>query len=54
MSFSLTYVAVLVLAAMGVENAEAVVDAILTIAVAVMALYGRYRAGGISVFGWRV
>lgn len=53
MPFSLTYVAVLMLAAMGVENAEAVVDAVLTIAVAVAALYGRHRAGQLTWFGWR-
>lgn len=54
MQYSLTYVAVLMLAFLGVENAEQVVEAILIIVSAAMALYGRYRAGGISAFGFRL
>lgn len=44
MPYSLTYLAVAVLAYLGVDNAQEVVDAILVVAVAAIALYGRYRA----------
>lgn len=54
MPFSLTYIAVVILAALGVENAQEVVDAALIIIVAVVALYGRYRAGGINLFGYKM
>jgi len=53
MPFSLTYVGVLVLTYLGVDNAETVVNAILVVAVAVVTLYGRYRAGGIFPSGFR-
>jgi len=53
MPFSLTYVGVAVLTYLGVDNAETVVNAILVVAVAVVTLYGRYRAGGISPSGFR-
>lgn len=53
MPFSLTYIAVALLAYLGVENAEEVVDAIIVLVIAVGAFYGRYRASGITWFGWR-
>ena len=52
-NISLTYFAVIVLAALGVENAEQVADAGVIIIVALVALYGRYRAGGLRWFGIR-
>ena len=54
MPISLTYIAVAILAALGVENAQEVVDAGLIIVVALVALYGRYRAGGINLFGYKM
>ncbi len=53
MPISITYLAVLALAWLGVENAQEVVDAALIIGFAVMGLIGRYRAGGINLFGLR-
>lgn len=53
MNYSLTYVAVALLAALGVENADSVVNAIAVVVTAVVALYGRYRAGGIKLSGFR-
>ena len=41
---SLTYIAVLVLAALGVDNAPEVAEAVTIVVLAVIALYGRYRA----------
>lgn len=54
MPISLTYIAVAILAALGVENAQEVVDAALIIIVAVVALYGRYRAKGVTWFGYKM
>lgn len=51
MPISLTYIAVAILAALGVENAQEIVDAALIIIVALVALYGRYRASGITWYG---
>lgn len=53
MPISLTYVAVALLTFLGVENAETVVNAALVVITALIALYGRYRAGGINLFGLR-
>ena len=53
MPFSLTYIAVAALAALGVDNAEEVVDAFIVIAVAGIALYGRVRLGDLTWFGKR-
>lgn len=51
MNYSLTYIAIAALTALGVENAETVLNAALIVASAVIALYGRYRAGGVTWFG---
>lgn len=51
MQYSITYLFVILLAALGVDNAEEVVDALFVIAAAAGALYGRYRVGGISWWG---
>lgn len=51
MQISITYLAIAALTLLGVENAESVVNASLIIVVAVTALWGRYRAGGINLFG---
>jgi hypothetical protein len=53
MPISLTYLAIAALTYLGVENAESVVNAAFIIVTAVVGLYGRYRAGGINVFGLR-
>jgi hypothetical protein len=53
MPLSLTYLAIAALTALGVENADTVVEAFITIGVALLALYGRYRAGGLTAFGIR-
>lgn len=53
MPISLTYVAVALLAYLGIDNAEEVVDAVMVLVIAVGALYGRYRAGQLTWFGWR-
>jgi hypothetical protein len=50
---SLTYLAIALLTLIGVENAESVVNSALIIISASVALYGRYRAGGINPFGLR-
>ena len=50
-NFSLTYLAVIALTALGVEGAESVVNAGLIIGAALVALYGRYRAGGVTWIG---
>lgn len=53
-NFSLTYLAVIALAALGVENAESVVNAVLVLVAAGFALYGRYRAGGLkNILGFK-
>ena len=54
MPISLTYIAIAALTALGVENADQVIEAVITIVVAALALYGRYRAGGINIFGLRL
>lgn len=54
MPISLTYIAVALLAALGVENADQVVEAAFIIVTALIALYGRYRAGGINLFGLKM
>lgn len=54
MPISLTYVAVAVLTYLGVDNAQSVVDASVVVFVAVVALYGRYKAGGLHWTGWRL
>lgn len=53
MPISITYIAVALLAALGVENADQVVEAVFIIITAAIALYGRFRAGGINLFGLR-
>ena len=51
MQYSLTYILVALLAAIGVDNADSVAAALITVVLAVGALYGRYRAGGINFWG---
>lgn len=53
MPISITYIAVAILAMLGVENADQVVEAAFIIVTAAVALWGRYRAGGLNVFGLR-
>ena len=53
MPISITYIAIAILTALGVENAETVVNAAVIVIAAVMGLYGRYRLGGINFLGWR-
>lgn len=53
MPISITYIAVALLAYLGVENAEEVINAVAVIVVALIALWGRYRVGGINPFGLR-
>ena len=53
MNYSITYIFTFVLLGFGVENADSVVNAVLTIAMAVGVLYGRYRAGSISWTGFK-
>lgn len=53
MPISITYLAIALLTYIGVDNAEEVTQAVITIAAALIGLYGRYRAGGLNVFGWR-
>lgn len=50
---SITYIAVAVLAYLGVENATEVVNAAFVVIVALMGLYGRYRAGNLTWYGTR-
>lgn len=50
---SITYLAVFVLAGFGVENADTIVDAAITLIGAAVALWGRYRAGGLKWTGFR-
>lgn len=47
-NYSLTYLAVAVLALLGVENAESVLNSSIILVTAFVALYGRYRAGGLK------
>ena len=54
MQYSLTYILVALLAAIGVDNADSVATALITVVLAVGALYGRYRASGITWFGTRL
>ena len=51
MQYSLTYILVALLAAIGVDNADSVAAALITVVLAAGALYGRYRAGGINLWG---
>jgi len=51
MQYSLTYILVALLAAIGVDDADSVAAALITVVLAVGALYGRYRAGGINFWG---
>ena len=51
MQYSLTYILVALLAALGVDNADTVAAAFITIALAVGAFYARWRAGGINFWG---
>lgn len=53
MPISITYLAVALLTYLGVDNAESVVNAALVVITALVALYGRYRAGGVNPFGLR-
>jgi len=50
-NISITYLAVALLTLLGVDNAESVANAALVVVTAAIALWGRYRAGGISWFG---
>lgn len=49
---SITYFFTFILAALGLENAESVVNALVIVATAIGVLYGRYRAGGLQV-NWK-
>ena len=51
MKYSVTYILVALLAALGVDDADTVAAALITVVIAVGALYGRYRAGGINFWG---
>jgi len=51
MPYSLTYVAIAVLTYLGVDDAETVVNAVVVIVVALVGLYGRYRASGVTWWG---
>ena len=53
MPFSLTYVGVALLTYLGVDEAETVLNSVMVVVAAVITLYGRYRAGGLSIFGLR-
>jgi hypothetical protein len=53
MPFSSTYLAIAILLYFGVDNAEEVVNALSVVIVAGVGFYGRYRAGGVNIFGWR-
>ena len=54
MQYSITYILVALLAALGVDNADSVAAALITVVLAVGALYGRYRASGVTWFGTRL
>ena len=51
MPYSLTYIGVFALTYMGIENAKEVAEAVAVVAVALVTLYGRYRAQGVNIFG---
>lgn len=51
MPYSLTYIAILALTFLGVENAQEVAQAGMIIVVALIGIYGRFRAGGVNIFG---
>jgi len=53
MPFSITYVLTALLTYLGLENAESVANSIIIVATAIGVLIGRYRAGGINIFGLR-
>ena len=53
MPISLTYILTALLAFLGLENAESVANSIIIVATAIGVLYGRYRAGGLTMFGLR-
>ena len=54
MPISLTYIAIAALTALGIDNADQVLEAVITIIAAGVALYGRYRVGGINILGLRL
>lgn len=53
MPISITYVAIAILTYLGVDEAETVVNAFMVVLAAAIAFYGRYRAGGVNIFGLR-
>ena len=53
MPVSITYILTALLTFLGLENAESVANAIIIVVTAIGVLWGRYRAGGINVFGLR-
>jgi hypothetical protein len=53
MPISITYLAVALLAYLGIDNATEVVDALMVLVFASIALWGRYRAGGLTILGTR-
>jgi hypothetical protein len=50
---SYTYLATLLLATLGVENADNVATAIVTVGTALFVLYRRYKAGDLHWTGFR-
>lgn len=50
MPISITYIAIAILTVMGVENAETVVNAAVIVAIALVGLWGRWRAGGLKAW----
>jgi len=50
---SLTYLAVIALTGLGLENAEQFVEAIVVIVVGLTGLYGRFRLGDLKLWGGR-
>jgi len=51
--YSLTYLAVLLLTGLGVENADTFVNAAVIVISGLVALYGRYRTGDLHWSGLR-
>ena len=51
MPYSLTYLGVIILTWLGVENATEVANAAAIVIIALITLYGRYRAGGVNLLG---
>ena len=51
MQYSITYILVALLAALGVDDADSVAAALITVVLAVGAFYARWRAGGINFWG---